>query len=413
MVLPGVRTLRPLVLVLLMLSVACSSPAPGAEPPPRPEPAFGTLISDVERTEAEARNGIGVAMVELSWQQAEPRQGRFDRGYLRSVGGDVDAHRNAGRSVTLGLGMHVPPSWVFGLPDSRLVDEAGREADVVNLVFNQRLRDLAERYLAEVDAQVDLEQVDTIRLTSGGMAEVMFPDGGGYWAFDRNAQGGADLPSSMPPNPAPGREPGGPWRDEAQAREWAQWYVGALVDVVEWQIDAFAALGFRGTYEVLTPGVGVSPREFDDAVAAGLPPGVLGAGAAWQLLYSRLPSRADLVAYVSSVADGSGDNDVCEPDDGSVPLTAGEVEDWSAARWVARLAREYGFPVSGENAGWQQDFSPASFYRDPGDDGMMAVALRQARACGFRTFYWAHDAQLWDGTVAFESYAARIAAGSK
>jgi Beta-galactosidase len=407
------RTFRPLVLAVATLCVACSSPAPPAEPPPVPQPAFGTLISDAERTEVEARHGIGVAMVELSWQDAEPEPGEFDRGYLRSMRDDVTAHRDAGRSVTLGLGMHVPPSWVLNLPDSRLVDEEGDESDEVNLVFNQRLRDLAERYLAEVAEVLDLQRVDTIRLTSGGSAEVMYPDGGGYWAFDRNAQGGANLPSSLPPNPAPDRRPGGPWRDEGQTREWAQWYVGALVDVVEWQIGTFAGLGFRGTYEVLTPGVGVSPREFDDAVRDGLPPGVLGAGAAWQLFYSRLPRRPDLVAYVSSVADGSGNNDTCEPDDRDVPLTAEAVENWSATRWIARLAQEYGLPVSGENAGFQQDHSPAAFYRNLGDDGMMAAALRQARTCGFRTFYWAHDAQLWDGTVPFESYADRTAPGSK
>jgi hypothetical protein len=413
MIVTGVRTFRPLLLAVAMLSVGCSSAAPPVEPPAVHQPAFGTLISDVEHTDVEARHGIRVAMVELSWRDAEPEQGEFDEEYLRSVADDVTAHRDAGRSVTLGLGMHVPPSWVFDLPDSRLIDEEGDESDEVNLVFNQRLRDLAATYLAEVEAQIDLQRVDAIRLTSGGSAEVMFPDGGTYWAFDRNALGGADLPPSMSPNPAPDRRPGGPWRDEAQAAEWVEWYVGALVDVVDWQLAVFADLGFRGTYEVLTPGVGVRPRELDEAVRYGLPPGVLGAGAAWQLFYSRLPHRPDLVAYVSSVADGSGDDDGCEPEDRDVPLTAPAVEDWSATRWVSRIAQEYGFPVSGENAGWQQDHSPAAFYRAPGDDGMMAVALRQARTCGFRTFYWAHDAQLWDGTVAFESYAARIASGSK
>jgi hypothetical protein len=39
----------------------------------------------------------------------------------------------------------------------------------------------------------------------------------------------------------------------------------------------------------------------------------------------------------------------------------------------------------------------------------MAAALAQARGCGFRSFYWAHAEQLWDGTVPFEVYAARIA----
>lgn len=404
---------RPLVLAVLALSVACSSASPSpAGPAQAHEPAFGTLMSDVERTEVEARNGVRVAMVELSWEDAEPDEGGFDQAYLDAVREDADAHRRAGRSVTLGLGMHVPPEWLLDLPDSRLVDETGAESDVPNLVFNQRLRDRAERYLAQVAAHVDLSSVDTIRLTSGGMPEVLYPDDG-YWAFDRNALNGPDLPPSMAHNPAPERRPGGRWPDPAQTRAWAEWYVDALVDVVMWQVGTFERLGFRGTYEVLTPGVGVRPWEFEDAVRNGLPPGVLGAGAAWELLYSRLPRRDDLVAYVSSVADGSGGDDVCTPEDGAVDVTSQEVRDWSATRWISRVAREYGYAVSGENPGWQQDHSPESSYRDDSDGGMMAVAIRQARACGFRTFYWAHDAQLWDGTVSFESYADRIAAGSK
>jgi hypothetical protein len=40
---------------------------------------------------------------------------------------------------------------------------------------------------------------------------------------------------------------------------------------------------------------------------------------------------------------------------------------------------------------------------------MMASALRQARSCKFRVFYWAHDVHLWDGTIPFTQYAAMIA----
>lgn len=407
-------TARPLVLVLLSTALACSSPGPLAGAGvPAPDPVFGTLISDVERTEVEARRGVRAAMVELAWEDVEPRPGQFDTELLDGTREDIEAHRAAGRTVTLGLGMHTPPPWVFDLPDSTFVDEWGEESAEPNLVFNQRLRTAAEQYLDEVAARLDLRAVDTVRVTSGGLAEVLYPGDGSYWAFDRNALGGPDLPPSMAPNPAPQWRPGQRGQDEEQTRAWAHWYVDALVDVVEWQLDTFGRLGFRGTYEVLTPGVGVRPAEFEAAVQDGLPSGVLGAGAAWELFYSRLPRRDDLVAYVSSVADGSGDDDGCTPADRDVPLDAEEAQEWSATRWITRVAQEYGYPVSGENAGWQQDFSPAAFYRDPGDDGMMAVALRQARSCGFRVFYWAHDAQLWDGTVSFESYAARIAAGSK
>ena len=39
---------------------------------------------------------------------------------------------------------------------------------------------------------------------------------------------------------------------------------------------------------------------------------------------------------------------------------------------------------------------------------MMAAALRQARAAGFKVFYWAHDLRLWDGTLPFSFYASSI-----
>ncbi|MGP8206934.1 MAG: hypothetical protein ACLQVK_12950, partial [Acidimicrobiales bacterium] len=37
-------------------------------------------------------------------------------------------------------------------------------------------------------------------------------------------------------------------------------------------------------------------------------------------------------------------------------------------------------------------------------DGMMADAISQAASCGFRVFYWAHDEDLWDGTLPFSQY---------
>lgn len=38
----------------------------------------------------------------------------------------------------------------------------------------------------------------------------------------------------------------------------------------------------------------------------------------------------------------------------------------------------------------------------------MAVALAQARACGFTVFHWAHDTNLWGGIVPFTTYASMI-----
>jgi hypothetical protein len=343
-------------------------------------------------------------MVELSWAQAEPAPGRFDPDYLASVRAQVDAQLGAGRPVTLGLGLHATPDWVLALPDARFVDQNGTVSTEANLVFAQDARAAAQAYLTQLGDRLDLAAFAAVRLTSGGSPEVLYP-GDGFWAFDRHSQTGVGLPPSMPRNPLPGWRPGTLGPDAGQVRAWADWYVAALDDVVAWQIDVLDHLGFRGRYEILTPGTGVQPRDYDIAVRAGLPPGLLGSGAAWQVFYAGLPRRSDIVAYVSSVADGSGGDDDCRPDDDTVPVDAPAATGWSATRWISALARRNGFAVAGENPGWRQSDRLDASYVDLSESGMMVAAVRQARSCGLETFYWAHDAQLWDGTVPFDRYA--------
>ncbi|MBN9102586.1 MAG: beta-galactosidase [Pseudonocardia sp.] len=378
---------------------------------PAGEPVFGTLVTEPDHVEDEVRAGVTGTMVELSWAQAEPAPGRFDEDYLGSVRTEVDTLRAAGRPVSLGLGLHATPDWVLALPDARFVNQDGAVSAEANLVFAQDARVAAEGYLSEVARQLDLAGVAAVRLTSGGSPEVLYP-GGGYWAFDRHAQTGAGLPPSMPPNPLPGWRPGTPGPDPGRVRAWADWYVGALADVVGWQLDTLGRLGFRGSYEVVTPGVGVQPGDYDRAVREGLPSGLLGSGAAWQVLYAALPRRSDLLAYVSSVADGSGGDDGCRADDVAALDGApdGTTTAWSATRWIAAVARRNGFGVAGENPGWHQSDALDALYVDTSGTGMMAAAVRQARSCGLVAFYWAHDAQLWDGTVPFRRYAELVGA---
>jgi len=371
-------------------------------------PVFGTLVSLPEHSTDEARAGVRAAMVELSWKQFEPSPGQFDQDYIRSMQARVESLQSTGRTITLGLGMHDPPAWLLALPDSRFVDQSGEVSAEPNLVFNQQLRAEAQRYLGQVAAEFDLGDMEAIRLTSGGNSEVLYPSGGNYWAFDQNAQNGENLPPSMAPNPAPGWRPGDEGLTDAQVRQWADWYIGALADVVAWQINVLSQLGYHGRYQVVTPGSGVQPSDYEEALHQRLPPGLLGQGAAWQVFYRGLPRRADIVAYISSVADGSGGDDSCTLDDRMVALTAPETDRWSATRWISRLADEYGFGKSGENPGWHHPVSLDQSYRDLSSRGMMAAAVRQARSCGFESFYWAHDDQLWDGTVSFGHYAGYI-----
>ncbi|MEJ2870568.1 hypothetical protein WCD74_22575 [Actinomycetospora sp. OC33-EN08] len=370
-------------------------------------PVPATLLSVVERSPAEAAAGVRGAMVELSWARIEPAPGRVDTAALRAFAADVAALRRDGRTVSLGLGLHETPEWVLALPDARLVDESGTDSPYASLVFDQRLRELAEDYLAQVARVVDLGSFATVRLGAGGLGEVLYPDGGGWWAFDRNAQNGPDLPPSMPRNPAPGWVPGSGGLSEDGVRAWADWYVGALVDVVRWQMATLSRLGFGGSFEVLTPGVGVVPSAYASAVDRGLPRGQLGTGAAWATVYAGLGRDRRVVASVTSVADGSGDNDTCTPDDAGVALSDPTVSSWSATRWITRVAAANGLAVTGENPGFGSSPELDAAYRDESDDGMAAVAWRQARSCGLRTLSWAHGRQLWDGTLPLAAFAGR------
>ncbi|GAA0920588.1 hypothetical protein [Pseudonocardia zijingensis] len=375
-----------------------------------PGPAFGTLLPVLEAAEDEARAGVTAAVVELGWGRFEPADGEFDEDFIRSVRSEIAELRAAGRTITLDLAIHYAPDWLLEDPDSRLVDDRDNTEDGPNLIFNQRVRGAALDYFRHVAEGIDLDDVQAIRLGAGWYAEVFYPDSGHYWAFDDNAQNGPDLPRSLRPNPAPGWHPGTDDLSPDRVREWADWYVGALADVVAWQMDAWTRLGYRNAFEVMTPGSGVRPRQYEEAIREGLPPGLLGAGGAWHVFYSKLPRDPRIIAYVSSVADRSGGNDTCTPEDRAVPLDSPAAESWSATRWISRVAREYGYPVSGENPGWGQPGSFGDYYTDLSPRGMMASAVRQAVDCEFVTFYWAHDRQLWDDTVPFEAFAQLVAA---
>jgi len=370
---------------------------------------FGTLLSEPASDAREAAGGVGGAMVELEWRLAEPERGEFDRRYLAGVGDRIRELQDDGRDVALGLGLHYAPRWALDLPDARLVDQDGRRSDQLNLVFDADARAAAEDYLAAVADEVDFADLQAVRFTSGGSGEVLYPDDGSYWAFDANALGGSALPATLTPNPEPEWRPGDASLGREATAAWADWYVGALADAVDWQRGVVADLGFRGDEQVLTPGVGVTPAEWDAAVGAGLPEGLLGAGAAWDRLYAALDDGGHLVAYSTSLGDGSGGDSVCRPGDDGVEAGAISRDSWSAARWLARIARERGLELAGENPGYRQPVALADSYVDTGPDGMMAAAFAQVAACGYARFYWAHDAELWDGTVDGDVYLERIA----
>lgn len=397
------RLLTTVVCVVLVAMMGAEGPAAG-----RPF-FFGTLTSDPRYTEIEAASGIRVAMLELSWRDYEPVRGVWNEPYVRDQQERLRSLLASSRRLTLALGIYDPPAWSFELADSRYVDERGLPSTQLNVVFNEQVRTAAARYLQRVAYDLGLHNFWSVRVTSGGSSEVLFPDGG-YWAFDANALGGPLLPPTLSPNPLPGWRPGEEDVPISQVAQWADWYVAALADVVDWQMAILASLEFDGYFEVVTPGVGVLPRAYTALIAEYLPRSLLGVGAVWDRFYGFLRTKRNVVAYVSSMADRSGANDGCAQADRSVAFDDPAVEDWSAVRWISRVAEEYGLLKRGENPGFNAPATLNADYQDPTVEGMMSVAFRQMESCGFQGIYWAHDGQLWDGTIDFTQYAKLIRA---
>jgi hypothetical protein len=371
---------------------------------------FGTLDTQPVTAATEDRAGVTMAMFELNWASFEPRPGVVSASYLATMRSELAAYQAAGQRVTLGLGLQDTPSWVFKLAGSTYTDQDGRSSTEADFVFSQAVRSAAAAYLSLVAAGLPLADFWAIRLASGGDGEMLYPGGGTYWAFNQAALTGSGLASGMTRNPDPNWRPGQPGLTQAQLDRWVTWYVGGLDSVTNWQMQTLSGLGFTGYYETVTPGSGTRPDVLAQTEQQNLSnDGTTSVGAVWDRYYTMLPDKTNVIAYISSVADGSGDNDSCQAEDTALALTDDAMDSWSATRWISRIARQYGLPVGGENPGYGMPAYLNSSYLDAAPAGMMATAIQQARSCGFTVFYWAHDAQLSDGTIPFSRYAGMIA----
>jgi hypothetical protein len=390
------------------------SPIPTATPSPSPTlspstPLFGTLLTDPSRATLEYAAGVRVTQLELGWDAYEPQDGVFSSTYASAAKQRLAAMRSAGMLVVLGVGLQYPPSWVYSYANSRYVDQYG-VASGLNLTWNQTLRQKAAAYIARVLADLGPANFSAVRIGSGAFVETFYPDewdgknGNAYWAYDANGQAGS---------PYPGWKPGEKTYNGApftttQVNEWYEWYIRSLVSGVNWQIALYRQLGFTGFVHLLMPGQGVRPSDYASAIngylsGAGDASHTVGRGAAWHRVVELLTDRTKVVAYVSSLADGSGGNDLCQSTDSSVPISDTRVNNWSAARWVSYNANRFGMAKNGENPGPSDTNSYGK--------AMMQAMADQAVSCGMQGAFWAHDSNLYatGSGVSLSDYSAIIA----
>jgi len=375
---------------------------------------FGTLVTLRNQADEEKAGGVTIGMIEPGWDAWETSDGTFSSSYAADVVAWANLIRAQGMRVTLATGLHNPPTYVGSLSNGHYISHTGGTSGEINTVFNQTIRDRVTRYYDQIHAALDLSTIWAIRLTSGGDAELLLPDSA-YWAYDVNAQNGANRPPTMAPCPYPGWVPGNTSITTTQVREWLEWYIGCLADWAAFQMNYFQSKGFRGWYEILSPGSGVRPSDYETEISNRLSPvnGVLGRGAAWDVLYRLLKDKSRCVVHVSSMADDSGGDDVyvsATDDPRAVSDTA--FNSTSAFRFQTRIAREHGMPISGENVGYD---SPPAFnakYVDLTSTGMLARSFAQIAGSVSDRFYWAHSERLWPAmnTMPFSNYTAKILA---
>jgi len=241
---------------------------------------------------------------------------------------------------------------VFALPGSTYVDQHGEVSSQPDFVFSQAVRSAAAQYLSLVAANLPMSSFWAVRLTSAATARCSTRPaqllGLQHRRPDRHRAGrGHDR------QPYPNWRPGRPGLSPAQIDRWVTWYVGGLANVTSWQMQILSGLGFTGYYQTVTPGSGTARRNWPKTSSrtwpTSRPPP---SGAVWDRYYAMLAGQANVMAYISSVADRSGDDDCGQDTDSCVPLTSEEMDSWSATRWITRIARQHGLAVGGENPGY-------------------------------------------------------------
>ena len=358
---------------------------------------FGTLLTDTAHAEKEYAAGIRVVHLELSWRRYEPADGNFDAAYAEQMKEKLAAFRRAKMRVVLGTGLQYAPNWLYDLPNSKYINQDGVTVGPVNLTYNPILRGRAERFLRRVawDMGTDFWAV---RVGSGAFIECFYPGGtaGGtrnsYWAFYENAQKTCPFPGWKPGQREYRSQP----FTTTQVEQWYDWYVGALVDGMDWQIASYRRLGYTGDIHVLMPGLGTRPLGYKDNLSRYLDGSkdggfTMARGAVWFKVVEKIKDKRGCVVYVSSIADGSGRDDLPQTSDVKIALNDPSINTWSATRWLTYLADKYGMEKSGENPG-RKDSRPAYAL------SMLQKAIAQARAGRFNSFLWAHDFNLYDGT---------------
>lgn len=157
------------------------------------------------------------------------------------------------------------------------------------------------------------------------------------------------------------------------------WYVQALTDYQNWQIEQVRQ--YTGVQlDLIYPGKGLMPNHLNDALSNDL------RGDGWsessEALYGAslfdrhlkgLESKQDLAVYSTGIE---------EPAKDQINEDTPYPNDWSAAHWMSALAGRYGLQIWGENSG-------KNSYEQ------MQLSLERMNAFGFTGIMWGFESELY------------------
>lgn len=352
---------------------------------PEPTTYLWTLIgNDGSRLAEERDAGIQAKMFALDWRIYSPAEGEIDPAYVQEKQAELQDLQQTGFRVILSMGMHDTPVWLHGrYTDSHYRNQYhesygtknGVDQGDANFVFNQELRDLAAQYIEAIFTTFGTNFA-AVRLGGGRYGELTYPPAeyngntNCYWAFDARAQAQSPVPGWKPGDLSPNGE----------AEQFLDWYLGALVEYQNWQIEVVRR-HYAGPLMMLYPSWGIRPGQIEQALADNLDGsssaernGEIQRGFDFERQIGALNDPGVVVTTTWLDADANRDNQE-------------DPRFWSPVKYLATLARVRNLALFGENTG-------SGSLRD------MVLSARQMERYGLLGMAWFREDQLFSGDYA-------------
>jgi hypothetical protein len=362
-------------------------------------PYLWALIgNDTTHLRVDRTAGATTKVFRLDWRLFEPDEHSVDAAYVAETRAELARLRVAGFKIIIELGIQDTPSWLHDYyADSYYVDQYGDRYDGggvidsgdANLVFSPVLRALAAAYMHTVFALFGTDFL-AVRLGGGHWGELTFPTQNYhghtncYWAFDHNA---------LEHSPTPHWRPGQSSPHHADAYNFVNWYLDALVDFQNWQIRTIRR-DYAGSLMVLYPGWGVRPSQVGSAISEDL------AGNTDAEKTGELQTGHDFARQIQAVADNNVIVTTTWLDADATHDGGANQISWSPIKYLSSLATANPLQLHrfGENTG--QGTKDAMIFS--------ALQMRRYRLIGMA---WYSETQLGSGHFAtLDDYRAVISA---